>query len=119
MDEQLEQVRDLWVEAFFSGHYDVLRQYEHVDFKVIYEQENRVESNYTRYDRIAHAVDNGVWKPRKQNIEFEQYEYNQDLTECYVLIGMEDPTQEIREIWRDEQGWKIIELRFLKPKTHV
>lgn len=114
MDEQLELIRDLWIQAFFNGDYDVLRRYEHVEFKVVYEQENRIESNYTRYDRIAHAVENGVWKPRKNNIEFEQYEYNLDLTECYVLIGMEDQTQLIREIWRFENDWKIVELRFLK-----
>ncbi len=46
--------------------------------KVVYEQEGRVESNYVRYERIAHAVKNGVWKPQKPDVEFEEYEFNRD-----------------------------------------
>ncbi|CAB1221026.1 hypothetical protein [Acinetobacter bouvetii] len=114
MDNQLEKIRDIWVNAFFTGNYDVLAQYEHEQFKVVYEQEGRVESNFTRYERIAHAVNNGVWKPQKPEIEFEEFEYDQDLTHCKVLIGLQDHKQ-IQELWVKEDSWKIIELRFLKP----
>lgn len=116
MENLLEQIRDIWTEAFFNGDYEVLRQYEHDDFKVVYEQEGRVESNYTRYDRIAHAVQNGVWKPQKPEVKFEIFEYNADQTECKVRIGFEQDQQEINEIWRLQEGWKIVELRFLKDK---
>lgn len=47
MDNQLEQVRDIWVNAFFTGNYEVLAQYEDEHFKVVYEQADRVESNYS------------------------------------------------------------------------
>ena len=119
MNYELESVREIWLEAFFSGQYDVLRQYEHDNFKVIFEEEERVEGSYTRYDRIAHAVNNGVWKPKPLNIEFEEYEYNRDLTECYVLLGLEEDQQQIQELWSNQEGWKIVELRFLKAKRTV
>ena len=118
MSNSLETIRDIWVSAFFTGDYDVLRQYEHEQFKVIYEQEGRVEANYTRYDRIAHAVNNGVWKPQKLDIDVEEYAYNPDQTECEVLLGMDNQPRFIREIWHDEgHGWQIMELRFLKTET--
>jgi hypothetical protein len=113
MDKQLENTRDIWVNAFFTGNYDVLRQYEHDNFKVVYEQEGRSESNYTRYERIAHAVQNGVWKPQKTNVDFEEYAFNRDQTECVILIGLESG-EKIQEQWQEESGWKITELRFLK-----
>lgn len=114
MNDQLETTRDVWTHAFFTGNYDVLRQYEHDQFKVVYEQEGRVEASYTRYDRIAHAVQNGVWKPQKPDIEYEEFEYNHALTECRVVIGLSNHQQKISEIWRLEDSWKIVELRFLK-----
>ncbi|QXW25980.1 hypothetical protein KXJ74_00025 [Acinetobacter johnsonii] len=119
MDNQLEKVRDIWVNAFFTGNYEVLAQYEDEHFKAIYEQDGRVESNYTRYDRIAHAVKNGVWKPKKPDVEYEEYEFNYDQTECYVLIGLEENQQQIKEIWVFDGTWKIRELRFLKAKKVV
>jgi len=115
MDNQLEQIRDIWSNAFFTGNFEVLAQYEHEQFKVVYEQEGRVESNFTRYERIAHAVKNGVWKPQQPLIEFEEFEFDRDLTHCKVLIGLEDQ-KKIQELWVNEGTWKIIELRFLKPK---
>lgn len=115
MDNQLEQIRDIWSNAFFTGNFEVLAQYEHEQFKVVYEQEGRVESNFTRYERIAHAVKNGVWKPQKPNIEFEEFEFDRDLKHCKVLIGLEDH-KKIQELWVNEGAWKIIELRFLKRK---
>ena len=42
---QLESIRDIWMDAFFTGNYDVLAQYEDQKFKVVYEQDGRVESN--------------------------------------------------------------------------
>ncbi|WP_374667906.1 hypothetical protein [Acinetobacter sp.] len=116
MDNQLEKVRDIWVNAFFTGNYEVLAQYEDEHFKAVYEQDGRVESTYTRYDRIAHAVKNGVWKPKKPDVEYEEYEFNHDQTECHVLIGLEENQQQIREIWVFDGTWKIRELRFLKAK---
>ncbi len=117
MDSQLEQIRDRWAHAFYTGNYDVLRHYEHHDFKVVFEQDGRVESSYLRYDRIAHAVQNGVWKPHKPEVEAEAYEFNQDQTECRVLIELATHHQHIQERWQFLDEWKIIELRFLKAKS--
>ena len=114
MDNQLEHIRDIWVNAFFTGNYAVLAEYEDEHFKVVYEQEGRVETNYVRYERIAHAVNNGVWKPKKPDVEFEEYEFNRDQTECKILIGLTENQQQIQEIWHFHKVWKIQELRFLK-----
>ncbi|MBI1453392.1 MULTISPECIES: hypothetical protein [Acinetobacter] len=116
MDNQLEQIRDIWVNAFFIGNYEVLLQYEDEHFKVVYEQDGRTESNFTRYDRIAHAVKNGVWKPKKPDVEFEAYEFDRDQTACKILIGLAENQQQIQELWQFEETWKIKELRFLKQK---
>ncbi|OTG79781.1 hypothetical protein B9T31_16785 [Acinetobacter sp. ANC 4558] len=117
MELQLEHSRDIWINAFFTGNCEVLAQYEHDTFKVIYEQDGRVESNYTRYDRITHAVQNGVWKPRNPEIEFEEFEFNRDETICDVLIGLDQNLHLIQEHWIYEQGWKITELKFLKKTS--
>ena len=119
MDNQLEHIRDIWVNAFFTGNYAVLAEYEDEHFKVVYEQEGRVETNYVRYERIAHAVNNGVWKPKKPDVEFEEYEFNRDQTQCKILIGLTENQQQIQEIWHFHQGWKIQELRFLKASKTV
>ena len=119
MDNQLEQIRDIWVNAFFTGNYETLAQYEDEHFKVVYEQDGRIESNYTRYDRIAHAVKNGVWKPQKPDVESEEFVFNRDQNECQVLIVLEGDHQQIRELWVNDGVWKIKELRFLKIKKTV
>lgn len=119
MENQLEQIRDIWVNAFFTGNYETLAQYEDEHFKVVYEQDGRIESNYTRYDRIAHAVKNGVWKPQKPDVESEEFEFNRDQNECQVLIVLEGDHQQIREFWMNDGVWKIKELRFLKIKKTV
>lgn len=119
MDNQLEQIRDIWVNAFFTGNYETLAQYEDEHFKVVYEQDGRIESNYTRYDRIAHAVKNGVWKPQKPDVESEEFEFNRDQNECQVLIILGGDRQQIRELWVNDGVWKIKELRFLKIKKTV
>ena len=116
MDNQLEQIRDIWVNAFFTGNYETLAQYEDEHFKVVYERDGRIESNYTRYDRIAHAVKNGVWKPQKPDVESEEFEFNRDQNECQVLIVLEGDHQQIRELWVNDGIWKIKELRFFKNK---
>lgn len=110
---QLEGIRDIWMEAFFTGNYDVLAQYEAEQFKVVYEQEGRVESNYTRYDLIAHAVQNGVWKPQKLDVIAEDFDFDLDNQHCKVLITLADQ-RKIQETWAYDQAWKINELRFLK-----
>lgn len=114
MDNQLEQIRDIWVNAFFTGNYEVLLQYEDERFKVVYEQDGRIESNFTRYERIAHAVKNGVWKPRKPDVEFEEYAFDREQENCKILIGLTENRQRIQELWHFDQSWKITELRFLK-----
>ena len=119
MDNQLEQIRDIWVNAFFTGNYETLAQYEDEHFKVVYEQDGRIESNYTRYDRIAHAVKNGVWKPQKPDVESEEFVFNRDQNECQVLILLGGDHQQIRELWVNDGIWKIKELRFLKIKKTV
>jgi hypothetical protein len=117
VDSLLDQSRDAWSNAFFTGNYEILAQHEHEHFKVVYEQDGRVESNYMRYDRIAHAVQNGVWKPRNPDIEFEEFEYNYDQNECTVIVGLEEDHSMIQELWvLDNETWKITELRFLKKK---
>ena len=117
MDNQLEQVRDIWVNAFFTGNYEVLAQYEDEHFKVVYEQADRVESNYTRYEKIAHAVKNGVWKPQKPDVEFEEFEFDREQVNCRIQIGLADDQGYIQEIWRYLQGWKIQELCISKVKV--
>lgn len=113
MDNQLEHMRDIWMNAFFTGNVKLLTEYEHAQFKVIYEQEGRIESNLSRYDAIAHAVNNGVWKPQKPEVTFEEFEFDHDLTQCQIIIGLADG-KKIQELWIREAMWKIIELRFLK-----
>ncbi len=95
-----------------------LAEYEDEHFKVVYEQDGRVESNYVRYERIAHAVKNGVWKPQKPGRRIEEYEFNRDQTECKILIGLAETQQ--TEKYRKLAFWiRHLEnagLRFLKAK---
>lgn len=116
MDNELENIRDIWVSAFFNGQYEILEQYEEQNFKVVYEEDGRIESNFTRYERIAHAVNNGVWKPQKLNVEFEEYEYDREQKNCRIVIGVEHSGQQLQELWQFDEQWKIVELRFLKQK---
>ncbi|WP_407410538.1 hypothetical protein [Acinetobacter sp.] len=109
----LESIRDHWVEAFFNGDYAALAQYEDQDFKVIYEQEGRVESHYTRYTQIEHAVQNGVWKPQKLDVEAELFDFDENLQHCQVQVELSNQ-QKIQENWVYTTEWKITELRFLK-----
>ena len=117
MDNQLEQARDAWLNAFFTGNVETLAQYEDDDFSVIYEVESRVENRETRYANIQHAVNNGVWKPIKPNVESEEYEFDREQLNCRIQIGLADDQGYIQEIWRYLQGWKIQELRFCAAKV--
>ena len=117
MDNQLEQIRDIWVNAFFTGNYEVLAKLEDSDFKVVYEQEDRVETNYTRYEKIAHAVNNGVWKPKKLEILTEDFEFDRELTQCKVTLTLENEATIIQELWIFRDDWKVAELRFCQVST--
>lgn len=117
MDNQLEQTRDSWVNAFFTGNYVLLAELEDQKFKVINEKKGTVESNLTRYEKIAHAVQNGVWKPQKPSVLSEEFEFDRDLTTCKITIHLEDEAILIQELWVFEEQWKIIELRFCKPNN--
>lgn len=116
MDNHFEQVRDIWVNAFFTGNYDILSHYEDEHFKVIYEKEGITEGSATRYEKIADAVKNGVWKPQKPNVQSEEFEFDIDNTECKVTIELENDGTVIQELWVYTDEWKIVELRFCKTK---
>ena len=45
MDLSLEQCRDHWLNAFYTGQVQELMVYEHPEFKVVYEAQGKVESN--------------------------------------------------------------------------
>ena len=117
MDKQLEQTRDSWINAFFTGNYTVLAAHEDPSFKVINEQQGSTESSLTRYEKIAHAVKNGVWKPQKPNVLSEEFEFDRDLTQCIVTLELEDQATIIRESWVYQDDWKITELRFCKVNS--
>ena len=113
---QLEDIRDIWIDAFFRGDYTVLEQYEQHNFKVVCEQDGRVEDNVVRFVQIAHAVQNGIWKPQKPDVDTEDFDFDQIENECKVLITLASK-QKILETWQYQHTeWKIIELRFLKDK---
>lgn len=119
MDKQLEQTRDSWINAFFTGNYAVLAEHEDPGFKVVNEQQGSTESSLTRYEKIAHAVENGVWKPQKPNVVSEEFEFDRDLTQCWVTLELEDQATIIRESWVYQDDWKITELRFCKVKQRT
>ncbi|WP_445114503.1 hypothetical protein [Acinetobacter sp. WZC-1] len=114
MDKQLEQTRDAWMNAFYTGNVQQMAQYEDAAFKVIYEHQGVVETNLNRYEMIQHAVDNGVWKPHKPEIQSEAFEFDRENTQCRVTSEMEK--MRIHELWNDDDGWKVMELRFSQLK---
>ena len=117
MDLSLEQQRDHWLNAFYTGQVQELMQYEHPEFKVVYEAQGKIESNLSRYTSIQHAVQNGVWKPRHLEIQTEEFEFNPAQTECRILLHLVQPEQIIQETWQYQSGvWRILELRFCKPR---
>lgn len=107
----LEQSRDHWINAYYLGKVDILKLYEHAQFKVIFKKTGKSESLSTRYEQIQHAVTNGVWKPQKPAIEIEEFEYNIENTECHVSMKSVHNEVVIEEFWINEAGWKIIELK--------
>ena len=86
MDNQLEQARDAWVNAFFTGNVELLAHYEDEDFKVVYTAESRVENRETRYANIQHAVNNGVWKPIKPNVKEDKINEENLLAARFMLM---------------------------------
>lgn len=106
----LEQTRDSWINAYYLGQVEALREYEHEHFKVIFKKTGKVESQSTRYDQIQHAVTNGVWKPQKPDIEIEEFEYDDHNTQCLVLMKSANDQVIIQEVWVFKDSWKIIEL---------
>jgi predicted transcriptional regulator len=117
MDLSLEQCRDHWLNAFYTGQVQELMIYEHPEFKVVYEAQGKVESNLSRYACIQHAVQNGVWKPRHLDIQTEIFEFNPMQTECRILLHLAQPGQVVQETWSFQaDAWQIIELRFCKKK---
>ncbi|OTG62642.1 hypothetical protein [Acinetobacter silvestris] len=119
MDKQLEQTRDSWINAFFTGNCVVLAEHEDQNFKVINEKKGMTESNLMRYEKIAHAVKNGVWKPQKPNVLSEELEFNRELTQCIVTLELEDEATVIQELWVYQEAWKITELRFCKVMDRI
>lgn len=117
MDLSLEQCRDHWLNAFYTGQVQELMLYEHAEFKVVYEAQAKAESNLSRYACIQHAVQNGVWKPRHLDIQTEMFEFNSTQTECRILLYLVQPEQMVQETWHYlSDAWQITELRFLKTK---
>jgi len=70
MDLSLEQCRDHWLNAFYTGQVQELMVYEHPEFKVVYEAQGKVESNLSRYACIEHAVQNGPMHGKLLNYGF-------------------------------------------------
>lgn len=117
MDLSLEQQRDHWLNAFYTGQVEVLMQCEHAEFKVVYEAQGKVESSFSRYSSIQHAVQNGVWKPQHLEIQTEAFEFNPEQTQCRIVLHLLRPVQIIQETWQYHAGsWQIMELRFCKKK---
>jgi hypothetical protein len=111
MNHSLEQSRDTWINAYYLGQVDTLKTYEHDNFIVIFQKSGITETHINRYDRILHAVQNGVWKPQKPDIEIEEFEYDYANTFCQVLMKSADEKTLIQELWKFENGWKILELK--------
>jgi hypothetical protein len=49
-------------------------------------------------------------------MQYEEFEFNREQTECRILIGLRESRQQIKEVWRYSGVWKIQELRFLKAE---
>ena len=115
MSQDLEQIRDAWLQAYYRGDIDQLRQYEHEHLQMIYEAKAMTESSLNRYEQIAHAVKNSVWKPQKPNIMIEEFEFDHDANHCTVSLKSDQAKTLIQELWVFDGAWKIIELKVCKP----
>lgn len=116
MQNLLEQSRYAWSEAYYRGDGEQLKYYEHPDLQIVYEAKGIIESNLNRYEQIAHAVKNAVWKPQKPLIESEEFEFNERMDRCVILLISTENAAFIQETWVFNQFWQLIELRFCKKK---
>lgn len=117
MRQDLELVRDAWLDAFYRGDVAVLRQYEHAQLQIIYQDRGRVESSLNRYDQIAHAVQNAVWKPQKPAVAAEEFEFDEQSTRCTVYLKSDQDQVLIQELWHFSSTWTLLELRFFQSKN--
>lgn len=115
-NQELEPVHDIWIDAYYLGDIALFKQYEHQQLQIIYEAKGVVENSLNRYEQIAHAVNNSVWKPQKPNITTEEFDFNAEAMRCRVSLKSENMQCLIQELWVFEQAWKVIEIRFCKPK---
>ncbi|EPF81706.1 hypothetical protein [Acinetobacter rudis] len=116
MQDLLEQSRTAWSDAYYRGDSEQLQHHEHPDLHIVYEAKGIVESNINRYEQIAHAVKNSVWKPQKPSIEIEEFEFNSTMDRCIVRLKPHENLILIQETWIFEQSWQLIELRFCQKK---
>lgn len=116
MQDLLEQSRNAWSDAYYRGDGDQLQCYEHPDLQIVYEAKGIVESNINRYEQIAHAVKNSVWKPQKPFIDIEEFEFNSAMDRCVIRLKSHEDLILIQETWVFNQFWQLLELRFCQKK---
>lgn len=119
MQYSLEQCRDAWRDAYYRGDSVQLRSYEHPDLQIIYEEKGISESNINRYEQIAHAVKNSVWKPQKPQIEREEFEFNAANNRCVIHLKQQNNQSLIQETWVFDQVWRLLELRFCQEEVDL
>ena len=110
----LEQIRDAWIDAYYRGDIAQFRQYEHEQLQIIYEAKGVTENSLNRYEQIAHAIKNAVWKPQKPIITAEEFEINPEYNRCLVSLKSENMQNLIQELWVFDQSWRVVELKFCK-----
>lgn len=106
----LEQSHDTWMNAYYLGKIEILKKYEHPQLKVFFRDSGIIETQLDRYERIHHAIQNGVWKPKKFDIEIEEFEYNDTNTYCKISMKSYDGILILEELWTFEEYWKILAL---------
>lgn len=117
MQYSLEQCRDAWIDAYYRGDSIQLKSYEHPELQIIYEVKGIVEGNVNRYEQIEHAVQNGVWKPQKPQLDIEEFEFNDANNRCVIHLKQQNNGPFIQETWVFDQVWRVIELRFCREKV--
>lgn len=116
MRQDLEQVRDAWLDAYYRGDAEALRGYEHAQLQIIYADQGMTERSLNRYEQIRHAVQNAVWKPQKPAIIAEEFEFDEQSTRCLVLLKSAKERVLMQELWQFEGSWTLLELRYFQPK---
>ncbi|QIO07382.1 hypothetical protein [Acinetobacter shaoyimingii] len=110
MTYSLEQSHDTWMNAYYLGKIDILKKYEHPHLKVLFRDSGIIETQLDRYERIRHAIQNGVWKPKKYDIDIEEFEYNEQNTRCKISMKSANGRLILEELWTFEASWKILAL---------